>query len=452
MEKRESFSKKLWSLVFPIAFQNLMTSLVSASDAIMLGMLNQDSLSAISLATQVQFVLNLFYAALTIGATVLAAQYWGKKDEEAVERVLAITLKASMLVSIVFFLSAFCVPGLLMRIFTNEAILIEKGIPYLRIVSWSYLFMGISQIYLCIMKNSGRTAKSTLYGSVALGLNIVLNSVLIFGLFGFPKLEIEGAAAATVISRLVELALVIWENRKRNVVRIRLGLLLQGGDYLKKDFVKYTSPVLANELVWGCGITMVSVIMGHLGNDAVAANSIASIVKNIISCVCLGIGAGSSIIIGNELGKGNLEKAKEYGGKLCRTALAAGVVSGLFLLLCSPLIQRFSGNLTKQAQEYLQMMLYICSYYLIGKAVNATVVGGIFCAGGDTRFGFLCDAVTMWAVIIPIGLIAAFVLDLPVLWVYFLLNLDEFIKLPAVYCHYKKYKWVKNLTVSNDID
>ena len=370
----------------------------------------------------------------------------GEKDEEAVERVLAITLKASMLVSFVFFLSAFCVPGLLMRIFTNEIILIEKGIPYLRIVSWSYLFMGVSQIYLCIMKNSGRTARSTLYGSVALGLNIILNSVLIFGLFGFPKLEIEGTAAATVISRLLELALVIWENRKRNVVRIRPGLLLQGGDDLKKDFVKYTSPVLANELVWGCGITMVSVIMGHLGNDAVAANSIASIVKNIISCVCLGIGAGSSIIIGNELGKGNLEQAKEYGGKLCRTALAAGVLSGLFLLLSSPFILRFSGNLTKQAQEYLQVMLYICSYYLIGKAMNATVVGGIFCAGGDTGFGFLCDTVTMWVIIVPMGLIAAFVLDLPVLWVYFLLNLDEFVKLPVVYCHYKKYKWVKNLT------
>ncbi len=160
--------------------------------------------------------------------------------------------------------------------------------------------------------------------------------------------------------------------------------------------------------------------------DAVAANSIASIVKNIVSCVCLGIGAGSSIIVGNELGRGNLELAKNYGGKLCRIALVTGALSGGILLLCSPLILRYADNLTMPAQEYLQGMIYICAYYLIGKAINSTVIGGIFCAGGDTQFGFWCDLVTMW--------------------VYFLLNLDEFVKLPAVYRHYKKYKWVKNLT------
>lgn len=446
MEKKETFSGKLWTLVLPIAFQNLMTSLVSASDALMLGLLSQDSLSAISLAAQVQFVLSLFHAALTIGTTVLAAQYWGKKDTEAVENVLAIALKASMMISAIFFLAALFFPRLLMCIFTNEEILIQRGIPYLRIVSWTYLFMGISQIYLCIMKNSGRTAGSTLYGSVALGLNIVLNAVLIFGLFGFPKLEIAGAAIATVISRLVELLLVLWENRKKEVVRIRLCFLRKRNSQLQRDFIRYTAPVLANELVWGGGVTMVSVIMGHLGNDAIAANSIAAIVKNIVSCVCLGIGAGSSIIVGNELGSGNLERAKEYGGKLCKIALTAGFVSGFILLLISPVIRNYAGNLNEQAQEYLQGMLYICAYYMIGKAINSTVIGGIFCAGGDTGFGMICDAITMWVIIVPLGMIAAFIWKLPILWVYFLLNLDEFVKLPAVYRHYKKYKWVKNLT------
>lgn len=196
-KEKRLFYKKLTALVFPIAVQNLMTALVSASDALMLGLLDQTALSAVSLAAQVQFVLNLFLTALTIGATVLAAQYWGKQDRESVEEVLCIALKISFLVSMIFFMAALFLSRVLMQIFTNEMLLIEAGIPYLRIVSWSYLFMGFSQIYLCIMKNSGRTSRSTIYGSSALVLNILLNAILIFGLFGFPQRGIAGAALAT---------------------------------------------------------------------------------------------------------------------------------------------------------------------------------------------------------------------------------------------------------------
>lgn len=442
----KQFYKSLFVLVLPIAFQNLMSALVSASDALMLGLVNQDSLSAVSLATQVQFVLSLFWAALTIGTTILAAQYWGRGDSGSVEKVLSIALKFSFAVSFVFFAAAAACPTLLMRIFTNDESLAALGAVYLRAVSWSYLLAGISQIYLCIMKNSGRTLRSTVYGSVSMVLNIVLNAILIFGLLGFPKMGILGAAAATVIARGAELLLVVLENRKKDVVRIRWSVLTEPHALLRKDFVEYTAPVMANELVWGCGFTMFTVIMGHLGSDAVAANSIAGIVKNLISCLCIGIGSGSGIIVGNELGSGNLERAKEYGSKLCKLALAAGAVSGVVLLLFVPVIVGYSGNLNPQAQTYLKGMLFMCSYYLIAKSINMTVVAGIFCAGGDTKFGLLCDTVTMWVIIVPVGLLAAFVLKLPVLAVYFLLNMDEFVKLPAVYRHYIKYQWVRNLT------
>ncbi len=445
------FYKKLFALVIPIAAQNFMTAVVSASDALMLGLQGQTALSAVSLATQVQFVLNLFFVALTIGSTVLAAQYWGKKDAESVEHVLAITLRISFVTSFLFFLAAAICPEILMRIFTNETILITPGASYLRIVSGSYLCMGISQVYLCIMKNSGRTLRSTIYGSTAVVLNLILNGLLIFGLFGLPEMGIRGAALATLLARIVELVLVLLENRKKGVVRIRRKYLKKPRAILQRDYCYYTAPVLANELAWGCGFTMFSVIMGHLGSDAVAANSIANIVKNIITCVCLGIGSGSGIIIGNELGYGNLEQAKAYGKKLCAAAVASGILSGIVLLTCRPLIFLFASSLTGQAQEYLRVMLLVCSYYMIGKSVNCTVIAGIFCAGGDTRFGLCCDTITMWGIIIPVGLAAAFWFKLPVLWVYFCLNLDEIIKLPAVYRHYKKYQWVKNLTVKEPL-
>ena len=447
-EKR-IFYRKLWGLVFPIAIQNLMTALVSASDAFMLGFVSQTSLSAVSLATQIQFVHNLFMLALTIGATTLAAQYWGKGDTDSVEEILAIVLKISMAVSVVFFIGAMFFSGFLMRIFTNDIRLIQAGIPYLRIVSVSYLFMGFSQIYLCIMKNSGRTAKSTIYGSVAVVINIGFNVIFIFGLAGFPAMGIAGAALATTVSRALELLLTIYENMHRSLVCVRLKYIRNSSKKLKKDFWHYTTPVLGNELVWGCGFTMFSVIMGHLGSDAVAANSVANILKNIIACVCNGIGIGAGIIVGNELGKGEMERATEYGNRLFKLAVFAGAVSGLILLAVSPVLRIFTGSLSAQAHSYLKNMMYICTYYMIGKSVNATVIAGVFCAGGDTKFGLKCDAVTMWVILIPIGMITAFVLKLPIMVVYFIISMDEIIKLPAVYRHYKKYNWVRNLTELN---
>lgn len=447
-EKR-IFYRKLWGLVFPIAIQNLMTALVSASDAFMLGFVSQTSLSAVSLATQIQFVHNLFMLALTIGATTLAAQYWGKGDTDSVEEILAIVLKISMAVSVVFFIAAMFFSGFLMRIFTNDIKLIQAGIPYLRIVSVSYLFMGFSQIYLCIMKNSGRTAKSTIYGSVAVVINIGFNVIFIFGLAGFPVMGIAGAALATTVSRALELLLTIYENMHRSLVCVRLKYIRNSSKKLKKDFWHYTTPVLGNELVWGCGFTMFSVIMGHLGSDAVAANSVANILKNIIACVCNGIGIGAGIIVGNELGKGEMERATEYGNRLFKLAVFAGAVSGLILLAVSPVLRIFTGSLSAQAHSYLKNMMYICTYYMIGKSVNATVIAGVFCAGGDTKFGLKCDAVTMWVILIPIGMITAFVLKLPIMVVYFIISMDEIIKLPAVYRHYKKYNWVRNLTELN---
>lgn len=445
IDHKRSFYKKLFKLVLPIAFQNFMLAAVSASDALMLGVISQDDLSAVSLAGQVQFVFNLFILALTIGATVLTAQYWGRKDKNAIEKILSIVLKVSIVISVVFFIAATFGGKLLMRIFTSDMTLIESGSLYLKIVGISYLLTGVSQIYLCIMKNTDKALKSTIISSVAMILNITLNAVFIFGTGKIPKMGIVGVAVATVISRVVELIWVIGESLKKDRIKLNRKYLLSDDKILRKDFWKYTLPVLGNELVWGCGFTMYSVIMGHLGSDAVAANSIANIVKNLIACFCIGIGSGGGIIVGNELGKGNLEIAKDYGKRIVILSIVSGVISSMLLLSITPIILKYS-NLTSEAHGYLKGMLIICAYYLIGKSINSTVIAGIFCAGGDSKFGFICDTITMWVITVPLGLIAAFYFKVPVVAVYFIISLDEIVKLPAVYANYKKYNWVKNIT------
>ena len=451
MKERQAhdFTQKLLTLVFPIAFQQFMLALVSASDALMLGMLTQDSLSAVSLGSQVMFVENLFLLAMTIGLSMFAAQYWGKQDRAAVERIFGYVMKITAAVSFLFFLAGLCIPDVLMRIFTNEQPLIEGGKMYLRTVSPSFLLTGISQMYLCILKNTGRAAKSSVISSVSVVINIILNAVLIFGWFGLPELGIAGAAYATVIARATELIWCILETIKRDGVKLRLCHMLHDDKILRHDFWKYSLPVLGNEIVWGVGFTMYSVIMGHLGSDAVAANSITNIVKNLVACFCLGLGSGGGIMIGNALGAGQLDQAKEYGSKLCRLSILCGVASGMVMLVFSPLIFAVT-DLSPAADTYLKWMLVMCSCYMVGKSVNATTIGGIFCAGGDSRFGFLCDTITLWCITVPLGFLAAFVWHLPVVLVYLIVNLDEFVKLPAVYRHYKKYKWVKDLTVSDN--
>ena len=446
MEK-DTFQRRLWAIVLPVALQQLLTSLVSASDALMLGMLDQASLSAVSLATQIQFVLNLFLYPLTIGATVLAAQYWGKHDAETVAQVQGIALRCSMAISTLFFLAALCIPEMLMLLFTNDTALVALGVPYLRIVSFSYLCSGWTQIVLCIMKNSGRVVRSTVYSVTAMVGNLILNAILIFGMLGAPAMGIRGAALATSISQFVVLVLVMLENRRPGVIKLRWHDLVHPPKRLHRTFWKHTLPVLLNNLSWGFGFTMTSVIMGHLGSDAVAASAMAQIVRNVAECVCSGIAAGAGILVGNELGAGHLEQARRYGGKLCRLSIVAGAISGGVILCFSPLILRYAGSLSSQAHSYLRFMLIVCSYYLIGRSLNSTIINGIFSAGGDTVFGLKCDTINMWLVIVPMGLLAAFVLKLPVPVVYFLMNLDEFTKIPAEWLHYRKYKWVRNLTV-----
>lgn len=442
-ERKRSLRKEIVRLALPIALQQFMTALVGACDAIMLGKLSQDAMSAVSLATQVTFVFNLFMFAFMAGENMFVAQYYGKGDYTGISQVFSLVTKICGCIAVVFLAGTLFFPEQLMRILTNEETLVVLGSEYLRVIGISYVFSGIAQTFLAIMKNCGAVNMSTLINGVMVILNIALNAVFIFGLSGFPKMGIKGAALATVLATVVQF---LW-SVGYVLCRIRaVKFSLKSCE--KKLFGRFWQkavPLLINNLAWGIGFSMYSVIMGHLGTDAVAANGIANISKNLVVCFCLGLGNAGSIIVGNRLGADRLQEAKEVGETLTKTAIIAGIVSGLVLIALSPFITKMV-DLTPTARRYLQKMLLISSYYIAGKSVNCMTIGGIFAAGGDSKFGMLCDSVTLWCIIVPLGCICAFILKLPVMVVYFVLNLDEIIKLPVVYKHYKKYKWIKNLT------
>ena len=449
MNIKDDFNKKLVSLVLPMAFQAFMLALVSATDAIMLGLVDQTSLSAVSLGGQVQFVFELFVLAFATGASILAAQYWGKGDRETFERIFPIALRLNLVIGLVFTAATAFAPAGIMRLLTNDGELIASGAEYLRAVSLSYVLCGVSQIYLTALKNSDRAGTASKISAFAVVLNIVANAILIFGLLGAPKLGITGAAIATVLARVVEL---VWSilamsrgTRSGDIVRIRWDLLLKREPELGADFRKYTSPVLAASLVWGIAYTLYSVIMGHMGSDAVAANSITGIAKSLVSCFTRGLGNGAGIMVGNVLGTGDMKLAKEYGRRLTHLAIVAGAITGGLIMLLSPLIVRIAP-LSETASGYLQIMLIFCGVNIMFQSVNHTVLDGIFTAGGDVIFDMYGNIGAMWCFAVPLGFIAAFVLHAPATVVYCIVNLDEIVKIWAVYLRYRRFTWLKDLT------
>ena len=440
-----TFYRDMVRLALPIVLQNLITTAVSSADVVMLGFVNQTALAAGSLASQIMFILNLVYTGISSGIIMLAAQYWGKKDTRTIENIMGIGMRLSILISLVFFILAFFCPSLLMHIFTNDQTLLEPGKTYLRVVSFSYLFMSISQVYLCTMRAIERVIFATVVNGTALLLNIILNAVFIFGLFGAPQMGIAGVALATTIARFIELGLCMIDSLRFKTLRFRPAAIFQHQKVLFGDFMRYSLPAFGNEVSWGVAFSMYSVIMGHLGSDMVAANAVVVVARNLGTVLCFGIANTGAILLGKSIGAGRMELVKADASRFCKVTFFSGAAGGILIFLLRPVFMNMS-DLSAVSQGYLNIMLFINMYYVIGQAMNSAVISGIFRAGGDSRWGFICDFIDMWVYAVPLGFLSAFVLKLPPMWVYFLICTDEFVKLPFVYRHYKSYKWLKNIT------
>lgn len=441
------FRSQMYKLLIPLVIQNLLNAAVSSSDVVMLNYVSQSSISAVSLAANYAQVLGSVFYGLGTGATLLCAQYYGKKDFRAIQAVQGIALRFSMAISAVFALAAFTVPQVLMRLFTNDAELISIGAGYLRIMGITYLCWGIIEVYMSVLRSIGRVTICLALNIMTFFLNIALNAMFIFGLLGAPKLGAVGVAIATAASRVVELVGSFVVSAFSKDVKLKLSEVLRRNKVLTGDFVRLALPALGNDVSWGVAFSMYSVILGHLGNDAVAANSIVVVIRNLTTTFCFAVAGAGGILLGNVMGTGDLDKAKKYASEVMKMTVFSGAVGGVVLIAAIPLVLRFaSASLSDTAMGYLRVMLWINSYYIMGAAVNTSLIAGVFRAGGDTRFGLICDSIDMWCYAVPLGFLAAFVLKLPVLWVYFLLCTDEFVKWPWVLRHYRSGAWAKNIT------
>ena len=451
-EEKRSFYKHTLRITLPIALQNQMDAAVSSADILMLSFVSQAALSASSLAGQVSFILSNLIYGISSASAVMAAQYWGKGDRKAVEKVMGIALKIALLISIPFSLAAAIWPDVLMRIFTDDAQLIQAGMVYLRAVSASYVLGAFAQVYLSVIRSVERVKMSAAVHCSAVILNVVLNACFIFGIGPFPELGILGVALATTITRALEVAVCIVDGALCKVIRLKVKHLLARGGQLMKDFLRLAVPAAGNDIIWGLAFSVYSVILGHLSSDIVAANSVASVVRNLGTVVCFGTASAASIILGKAMGDNRLEEAKVYARRFIRLAIITALLGGVVILLCRPVVLNFMHiyvTVTDVVKSELNIMLLINAYYIMGMSLNTMFICGIFRSGGDVKYGLVCDTVAMWGYAVPVGLICAFVLRLPEMWVYFILCLDEFVKMPVNIWHYKKMGWIRNITRDN---
>lgn len=444
-QEAKSFYKDLRNVVQPMAIQNLISSAVNSADVIMLGYIGQTAIAASSLAGNVAFILFMISTGLSSGLVMLGAQYWGKKDTEAIKTLLGIGLRICCSVEIIVACIAAFYPRILMLIFTKDEALIAEGCRYLRAASFSYVCLSFSQMFQAGFKSIERVKIVTITSTTSLFLNIGLNAVFIFGLLGVPKMGITGVGIATSIARFIEMIICFIYAGRQTDVKFSVTCVFRRNKLLTRDFFRYSLPAVGNELVWGSAFAMYSVIMGHLGEDIVAANSVVNTVRQLGSVLCFGMAYGGAIVVGKYMGAGDMGVAERNASRLARVTIFSGVL-GAVLLICLYPVLPYIADLNETAAHYRNILLFINAYSLIGASINTVLICGIFRAGGDSKFGFVADTINMWCVSVPLGLLAAFVFKLPPLWVYFILFLDEFEKMPFVIHHYFKKGWLRNIT------
>ena len=447
MLNKRDFLKYASKLAFPIMIQNLISTMVNMADTIMLGYVSQTAMSASSLANQFTFVLFCLYYGLSAGTSVLCAQYFGKGDKKTVEKIIGLAERLSIIVSLVFFVISFSFPASIMGIFTSSPDTIAAGSQYLKVISFSFIFMGFSQIFMSALRSVGKVLlPSTIY-IISLCVNVVCNASFIFGLFGLPKLGVTGVALGTVIARIVEVLICLIYSLVSKGIKFRVKYLFAKTGVLMSDFIKIAAPSVVNDVVWSLASSVFASILGHIGDDMVAANAVAIMVVNIGAIACRGFANATTIIVSQELGQNHLDTAKEYGRRMLHITIAVALIGCAIIIAIRPIMLDFyRDKLSETAISYLGSLMIMTTWRLIGEGINTCLICGCFRGGGDAKFGMITDTLCMWLIAVPLMAIAAYVFKLPPLGVYFVMTLDEFEKMPFVFWHYKKGNWTKNIT------
>lgn len=441
------YFRLLVKIAIPIALQNAVSASLNMVGSLMIGQKGEVAVASVGLAGQIFFLLNLLLFGIGSGAAMFTAQLWGKRDVPEIRRVLALALILSLIAACVFFVLSMYFPEFVLGIYSTDPEVILEGSRYLSIFAWSFFFFAVTFSYALTLRSIGEVKAPVIISIGALTLNAILTYGLVFGTLGLPEKGVPGAAVALVIARAVECFAIVgytYLAKSPAAATIR--------DFLRVDFrfigkvMVPVLPIIANEFLWSMGITTYYVIYARMGTDSIAAMNIVSTIDQLALVILFGLTSATAVIVGNQIGAGNLEKAYLYGGRSLGLGAGIGVLLGILVVILSPAILSLY-KVSPEVIELAQKTLIVASCFIWLRAMNAINIVGNLRAGGDTTYSLVLDGLIIWALGVPMAYFAAFVLDLPVYLVYLFVMSEELAKWILGLGRFVSRKWIHNLTV-----
>lgn len=444
--KDASFYRTFFPLLFVIVLQQLAALAVNLADNIMLGRYSELALSGASLVNQLQFTLQQIAAGIGMGIVVLAAQYWGQKRTGPIKKIISLGVKCGFFSGVIFFAISQLAPAGVLGLFTRDEAVIAEGVRYLQVICWTYPVFGLSNSLMYALQSVETAMIGTVMSCSTICINVCLNDCFIYGNFGAPELGIVGAAVATLVSRLVELGIILvyilFRDKK---LHMKLWELLRwDGTYLQ-DYLKVSTPIVISGLLWGVAQAAQTAIPGHMSATAIAANSIAIILFEIFAVLGAACANTASVVTGKTIGAGKLDKVKAYSKTMQGIFLLGGLFSGGMLFLCKDWIVNFytvSPEVKAMAVDFMTVL----SVASIGSCYEYPVEGGIIAGGGSTKYAAVVDNLFMWLFTIPSAALSAFVFQFPPVVTFSFLKADQILKCIPNFITCNRYRWVKLLT------
>ena len=441
------FYKAFFIMTITMALQNLIVFGVNLADSVMMGAYNETALSGVGICNNIQFFLNMTASGVASGVTVIASQYWGKKETRPIHHVSAVGMWIGIIITLQIFAFAAIAPEALIRLFTDKESVIEQAVLYLDIIKHTYLMFTVTTILLAILR-SVETVRIGFYVSLSsFAVNIFLNWVLIYGKFGAPEMGVRGAAAATLVARAIELVVtvvyVLFADKK---LKFRIRDLFMTDKEMIKDYFKTGLPLMMSSISWGIAMSIQGAIIGRLVESAIAANSIATTLFQVATVVCYASSNVACVLIGKTIGeKKPMEIIKSRSKNLQLIFLAIGVVSSAILLLSKNLIIDFY-NASAETVEFTNQFIWVLCVTVIGTAYEAPCLCGIVSGGGETSFVLKNDIIFMWLIVLPLSALSAFVFRFPVVVTFACLKADQVLKCAVAYFKVNSFNWVKSVT------
>ncbi len=441
----KEYLSRLFKLAVPLILQYSISASLNLVGVLMIGQLGETSVAAAGLANQVYFLLTFLLFGISSGSAIFTAQFWGKGDVASIHKVLGLCLSVGLIGSLVFFLASMLFPRGIMGVYTEDPSVVALGAKYLMIIAPGFMFAAVSYSYSSVLRSTGQVRIPLLVSFISLTLNTIFSYFLIFGLAGFPKLGVYGAALGASLARVVEAGLMVFiAYRLKSPAAASFSELFRYNRLFALRVLGRALPVMFNEMLWSLGITAYNIIYAHIGTEAIAAISISSAIENLAFVIFIGISDACAVLVGNWIGANKEERAYSYAIRSLALAVSGAIAMGILVYICSGSILSLY-KVSELVEQYARNILAVVAFTMWIRVSNMTLIVGIFRSGGDTRFSFVLDTSTIWLVGVPLALLGAFVLHLPVYIVYLMVMSEEAVKWLIGLWRFFSKRWINNL-------